>query len=122
MSAGDFLIGLFHQKLIPDLRSLPGSKRICGGGGTGTGGLQRLARCCKSVHLKMSDTTGFDHAQVCAGGIPLAEINSHTMESTVRNGLYLAGEMLDADGECGGYNLQWAWSSGYLAGLHAAQL
>ena len=74
------------------------------------------------VFLKISDTNGFDNAQVCAGGIPLAEVNETTMESRCVNGLYLAGEILDVDGECGGYNLQWAWSSGYLAGLHAAQL
>ena len=102
VAAGDFLIGIFPEKLIPSLLS--------------------IARICKSVFLKISDTNGFDNAQVCAGGIPLTEINETTMESRCVNGLYLAGEILDVDGECGGYNLQWAWSSGYLAGLHAAQL
>ena len=67
----------------------------------------------------ISDTNGFEHAQVCAGGVRLTEINASTMESLRCGGLYLAGEILDADGICGGYNLQWAWTTGYLAGLSA---
>ena len=63
---------------------------------------------------------GFDAAQVPAGGIRTDEFSAQTLESRLCPGLYAAGEVLDIDGDCGGYNLQWAWSSGYLAGYHAA--
>lgn len=118
-SAGDFLIGLFHQKLIPRILDLAKIRMTAAVGDLSRENLQRLARCCKSVRLTVSDTTGFEHAQVCAGGIPLCEINSHTMESNYTKGLYLTGELLDADGICGGYNLQWAWATGFLAGRAA---
>jgi predicted Rossmann fold flavoprotein len=64
---------------------------------------------------------GFDYAEVTAGGVPLTEVSVSTMESRVREGLYLCGEILDVDGKIGGYNFQWAWSSGRLAGIAAAQ-
>jgi predicted flavoprotein YhiN len=56
---------------------------------------------------------------VTAGGVPLSEVNARTMESRVMPGLYLVGEMLDCDGRIGGFNFQWAWSTGYLAGTAA---
>jgi hypothetical protein len=62
---------------------------------------------------------GFDYAEVTAGGVPLAEIDVRTMESRRRPGLYLCGEILDVDGRIGGYNFQWAWASGKLAGESA---
>jgi predicted Rossmann fold flavoprotein len=64
---------------------------------------------------------GFDYAEVTAGGVPLSEVSVSTMASRVRDGLYLCGEILDVDGKIGGYNFQWAWSSGRLAGLAAAK-
>ena len=63
----------------------------------------------------------FQNAQVTAGGIRTGEIDEKTMESRLHKGLYLAGELLDIDGDCGGFNLQWAWSSGALAGRSAAE-
>lgn len=63
---------------------------------------------------------GFDYAEVTAGGVPLSEVEVSTMASRVREGLYLCGEILDVDGKIGGYNFQWAWASGRLAGLSAA--
>ena len=67
----------------------------------------------------MTEPLGMDAAQVTAGGILTKEFDSETMESRLVPGLYACGEVLDIDGDCGGYNLQWAWSSGRLAGLHA---
>ena len=64
---------------------------------------------------------GFDYAEVTAGGVPLSEIDLATMASRRSAGLYLCGEILDVDGRIGGYNFQWAWASGRLAGLHAAR-
>ena len=62
---------------------------------------------------------GFNYAEVTAGGVPLSEINVATMESRIVPGLFLCGEILDVDGKIGGYNFQWAWASGRLAGLAA---
>ncbi|HOP57595.1 MAG TPA: NAD(P)/FAD-dependent oxidoreductase [Bacillota bacterium] len=64
---------------------------------------------------------GFDDAQVTAGGVSCEEIDPNTMESKLVKGLYFTGEIMDIDGKCGGYNLQWAWTSGYLAGENAAK-
>jgi predicted flavoprotein YhiN len=63
---------------------------------------------------------GFDYAEVTAGGVPLSEVDVRTMRSRVRENLYLCGEILDVDGKIGGYNFQWAWASGRLAGISAA--
>ena len=62
----------------------------------------------------------FANAQVCCGGVDTNEIDETTMESRLCPGLYMAGEILDVDGICGGYNLQFAWSSGLIAGRCAA--
>ena len=61
-------------------------------------------------------THTLDHAQVCSGGVPLTEINSQTLESLKTKNLYFTGEIIDIDGDCGGYNLGWAWMSGIIAG------
>lgn len=82
--------------------------------------IKKLAEFIKRMILHITDTNGFEQAQVTAGGIPLSEINIKTMESIKTKGLYFCGEILDVDGICGGYNLQWAWSSGYLAGKNAS--
>lgn len=76
----------------------------------------KLINRIKSLELHITGTNSFDSAQVSAGGIPTDEINPDTMESKIRSNLYLTGELVDVDGTCGGYNLQWAWSSGYVAG------
>lgn len=72
----------------------------------------------RSFEVQVTGTNPFANAQVCAGGVPLTEADGH-LESRVCPGLYLAGELLDADGRCGGYNLQWAWTTGYIAGKNA---
>ena len=68
------------------------------------------------LEIYILDINSFDKSQVCSGGIPLNEININTMESNIINGLYIIGELLDVDGDCGGYNLTWAWLSGIIAG------
>lgn len=80
-----------------------------------------LAKLIRSLELDITGTNSFENAQVCAGGVPLREI-SDDMESLICPGLYLAGELLDVDGTCGGYNLQWAWTSGWIAGSRAGRL
>ena len=120
-TAEEFLHGLFHRKLAPVL--LSGSRirwkekmRDVDGDA-----LSRLAGVCKSLRMDITDTNSFDQAQVCAGGVPLEEVCGETMESRLTPGLFLAGELLDVDGMCGGYNLQWAWTTGWLAGNSAAE-
>lgn len=70
--------------------------------------------------LDITGTNSFEHAQTCTGGIPLTEINPNTMESLLNKGLYITGELLDIDGDCGGYNLTNAWITGMLAGIGAS--
>ncbi|GAC1644017.1 MAG: hypothetical protein NVS4B8_14420 [Herpetosiphon sp.] len=79
-----------------------------------------LVRCCSRLHLPITGTRGYTYAEVTAGGIPLADIQLRTMESRRCPGLYLCGEICDVDGRIGGYNFQWAWASGYVAGVGAA--
>ena len=81
--------------------------------------LKQLASLVKSFDVELTEPMGMDSAQVTAGGIVTKEFDDTTMESRIVPGLYACGEVLDIDGDCGGYNLQWAWASGRLAGLHA---
>lgn len=81
--------------------------------------VRRLTMQTKEFMMSITDTNNFENAQVCAGGVPAIELNETTLESKVKKGLYITGELIDVDGTCGGYNLQWAWSTGYLAGSAA---
>ena len=83
---------------------------------------EKLADKIKKFAVIPIDTLDFMHAQVCAGCVNLSEINFPSMESKIVPGLFFAGEITDVDGKCGGYNLQWAFSSGYAAGVHASVL
>ena len=65
--------------------------------------------------LAVSESRGYNYAEVTAGGIPLTEVDPATLESRVCPGLFLTGEMLDVDGRLGGFNFQWAWSSAWVA-------
>ncbi len=80
----------------------------------------RLAAACKRLTVPVTGTLGYGRAEVTAGGVPLDEVDSRTMESRRHGGLYIAGELLDLDGPIGGYNFQAAWSTGWLAGTKAA--
>ena len=100
----ELLKGLFPDKLIEVLV-----------------GRKNLIQAIKSFPLTIVDTKGFSQAQAAAGGVDTSEVDPCTMESRITRGLYFSGEVLDIDGTCGGYNLQWAWSSGALAGTCAAQ-
>lgn len=80
---------------------------------------RKIEKLYRRLTVSVSETNGFEHAQVCAGGIPAEEI-TEKLESKLVPHLYFAGEIVDMDGICGGYNLQWAWTSGYIAGCAAA--
>ena len=81
--------------------------------------IDAVCKAVKGFEVALTEPMGMDSAQVTAGGIVTKEFIPETMESKLVPGLYACGEVLDIDGDCGGYNLQWAWSSGRLAGAHA---
>lgn len=78
--------------------------------------IDTLSHLLKYLSFRVEGVMGMDHAQVTAGGIFTSEFRADTLESRRNPGLFAAGEVLDIDGDCGGFNLQWAWSSGYVAG------
>jgi predicted Rossmann fold flavoprotein len=80
---------------------------------------RRLTEAIRELRLPVTGTRGFHYAEVTAGGVPLSELRLETMESRVCPGLHLCGEICDVDGRIGGYNFQWAWASGAVAGLGA---
>jgi len=79
-----------------------------------------LVQAATALVLPVTGDRGFTHAEVTAGGVPLAEIKLETMASRLAPGLHLCGELCDVDGRIGGYNFQWAWASGHVAGVSAA--
>ena len=80
-----------------------------------------LVRHLVALDLPVTGDRGFTHAETTAGGVPLSELRLERMESRIRPGLHLVGEMLDVDGRIGGFNFQWAWASGFVAGTAAAE-
>ena len=82
--------------------------------------IEKLANIFTDWRFDIIGNNGWGQAQTTAGGVETGEIESSSMESKKVDGLYIVGELLDVDGDCGGFNLQWAWSSGYLAGLAAS--
>lgn len=78
--------------------------------------IKKVVATMKNWRMDVKATGDFDKAQVTCGGVNTSEIDVNTMESKICKGLYFAGEIVDIDGICGGYNLQWAWTSGYIAG------
>lgn len=119
LPASELFTGILHNRLgrvVAQSAGLRQSGRIAD---LSPEELRRAARLAKGLTLPLTEPMGMDAAQVTAGGIVTAEFDSRTMESRLVPGLYACGEVLDIDGDCGGYNLQWAWSSGILAGRSA---
>ena len=113
--AGTLLTGALHSRLGQMVCKAAGftNQRAAG---LSDGDLRRIAAQAKGFALPITGVCGFDQAQVTAGGLRCGEFDPHTMESRLVPGFYACGEVLDIDGDCGGYNLQWAWSSGHAAG------
>ena len=116
----ELLTGILHNRLGRVLT------KAAGIGGRQAGDLTReeigqVCRTVKSFAIPLTEPLGMDSAQVTAGGVLTENFNPQTLESRLVPGLYACGEVLDVDGDCGGYNLQWAWSSGRCAGLHAGK-
>ena len=119
-SAEMFLIGLFHKKLCDlwiRLSEIPRQRKA---GELTEDEIARLTGLIKEFRVRVRETNPYDKAQVCCGGVDTREVNPETLESVYVPGVYFAGEILDVDGMCGGYNLQWAWASGYVAGRAAS--
>lgn len=117
-TCGALLCSLLHQKLIPVLLKKAGLREADRTDLLTEGGLLRLSSVLKDTAVSLVRSREMEYAQVCSGGIRTEEVDSRTLESLVCPGIYFAGELLDVDGICGGYNLQWAWSTGYVAGSH----
>lgn len=120
-TAEDFLIGIFHKKLIGLLLTASRINTNQVMDAVTNEQINKLVSVSKHFRLEIEGTNDFEQAQVCAGGVRTSEVNPRTLESVYVDNLYLTGELLDIDGICGGYNLQWAWSTGYVAGRHAAK-
>lgn len=119
-SVEDFFTGMLNKKLMLLFIRLAGLKPEQNFKDADRKKLDRVFSFCKHFPLTVYATNSFDNAQVSAGGVSLDEVTDN-LESKLHKGVYFAGEVLDVDGKCGGYNLQWAWSSGYVAGENAAK-
>lgn len=116
----EFLGGLVHKKLALLICKLSNIKPT---GLVGEMTQKEWNNCMRFLtdwKVTVKETNPFENAQVCCGGVPLTEV-TEKMESKKCPHIYLVGELLDCDGICGGYNLQWAWSTGAIAGMNAAQ-
>ena len=119
-SAEMFLIGLFHKKLCDlwiRLSEIPRQRKA---GELTEDEIACLTSLIKEFRVRVRETNPYDKAQVCCGGVDTREVNPETLESVYVPGVYFAGEILDVDGMCGGYNLTFAWASGYVAGKAAS--
>lgn len=114
-------IGLFNHKLVPVLIKRANLSPTIMCKDLDEKQISSLADTIKQFKVKVIGYHSFEQAQVCSGGVDTKELYKDTMESRKVSGVYFAGEVVDVDGICGGYNLQWAWSSGYVAGLHASK-
>lgn len=114
-----FLTGLVNKKINQLLCRLAGIRETETAGKLSEPAFERLWKLYLGLETEVTGTNGFDKAQVCAGGVDCKEVTGQLM-SKKRPGLYFAGEILDVDGLCGGYNLQWAFGSGAVAGRAAA--
>ena len=119
LPASELLTGILHNRLgrvLAQAAGISANRMISELSGYE---LSQLAKLVKAFDVSLTEPMGMDSAQVTAGGIITKDFDETTMESRLVPGLYACGEVLDIDGDCGGYNLQWAWASGNLAGSHA---
>lgn len=114
----EFFTGMLHKKLMTLFIRLSGLRPGDRIQTTEPRFVKRVYSLCREWRLHVNGSNSYDSAQVCAGGVPLTEITDR-LESQKTPGVYFAGEILDVDGRCGGYNLHWAWCSGYLAAMAA---
>ena len=116
----EFFTGMLNKKIMLLFMKLIGLKGHIPVEEAAPAKLKQVYELCKSWRVTVNGSNSYDNAQVCAGGVDMAEITAN-FESRLVPGVYVVGELLDVDGKCGGYNLHWAWASGVLAGEHAAE-
>lgn len=121
LPAEELLTGILHNRLGRVLTKAAGISANTLIQQLSNHDFHQVAQQVKSFDISLTEPLGMDSAQVTAGGVLTERFDSQTMESKLIPGLYACGEVLDIDGDCGGYNLQWAWSSGRLAGLSAGK-
>ena len=121
LPADELLTGILHNRLGRVLTRAAGIKDSRAVSALTDDELRNVCKAVKAFELELTEPMGMDSAQVTAGGVITEDFNPQTMESKLVPGLYACGEVLDIDGDCGGYNLQWAWSSGSLAGRCAGK-
>lgn len=117
-SLEEFLLGTCHKKINQALVKKEGLRPGDRIDQIGLSKIRRLMQNYQKLVIRIEKPNSMEHAQVCAGGVGLDQVDGG-MQSLLCPGLYLTGELLDVDGRCGGYNLQWAWTSGYIAGRNA---
>ncbi len=118
----DLLLGFMNKRLGQTVIKRAGIEKLSRPAGTLTGAeTAAIARTAKGFELAVTGTRGFGAAQVTAGGVNTDDFDPATMESKRAPGVYAAGEVLNVTGDCGGFNLQWAWTSGVLAGRAMAR-
>lgn len=118
-SMEQFVTGIVNKKIGLLLLKLADIKETEKAANVPKAKREKLGRLCRAFPVTVKETNSYEQAQVCAGGVDCREVTER-LESDIVHGLYFAGEILDVDGICGGYNLQWAWSSGAVAGMSAA--
>lgn len=116
---GDLFLGLVHKKILDLLLAEKGLQAEMKARNMDDARILQILQSMRDYTLEVTQVRSFRQAQVTTGGI-LLEDTDESFQSRLQPGLYFAGEILDADGRCGGYNLQWAFASGYIAGLAAA--
>lgn len=117
-TAEESLVGLFNNKLAFAMLKEAGIEPALYCEKITKNNVTNLINQIKEWKIPISGTNPFEQAQVSAGGVDTSEITPSTMESKLVKGLYLTGEVVDVDGTCGGYNLQWAWTTGAVAGMN----
>ncbi len=120
-SIEDGLVGFINKKLIPVVLMEAGFENLqknCGR--LNKKEIFKIIDILKEWKFEVTGHNTWQQAQSTAGGVDMSEVNPKTLESAKVKGLYLSGEILDVDGDCGGFNLQWAWSSGYTAGYFSS--
>lgn len=116
-SVEEALVGLLNNKLTYVCLKVNGIDPAMPSTSVSKNQLQNLTNQLKEWKIPITEPNSFEQAQVSAGGVDTNEITPETMESRMVKGLYFTGELIDVDGTCGGYNLQWAWTTGAVAGM-----
>lgn len=116
MPVSALLNGLINQKLSDMVLEKAGVDALRYTDSISTQELMRIVEFLQEIKVKVTNYRDFEFAQVCAGGIPITDIDEKTLESKLVKHVYFTGEILDVDGICGGYNLHFAWATGYIAG------